>query len=354
LEAIAVASGYPTSAVGSAAYTISAPQAATPTFSPAAGMYTSAQTVTISTSTPGATIYYTTDGSTPTAGSALYLGPRTVSATETLEAIAVANGYATSATGSAAYTINTSQAATPTFSPAAGTYGATQTVTISTSTPGATIYYTTDGSAPTTSSTVYFVPIIVAASETVQAIAVEAGYSTSATATADYSLNLTTPSFSVAVSPGALSVTAGQSTAASVMVTPQNSFASPVTFSCTGLPSGATCSFSPATVTPVGGTAMTTLTVTTTTTTANLRRNSSPLFPGSTLAVALCLLGWKKRRVLPLMLLALVTLGLSICTGCGVGLTPTSQAAKATVSTVTVIATSGSIQPTASFTLTVQ
>ena len=141
--------------------------AATPTFSPGAGTYSSAQAVTIGTATPSATIYYTTNGSTPTTGSQVYSGPIMVSSTETVEAIAVASGYSTSAAGSATYTINL-PAATPTFSPGTGTYGSTQTVTIGTATPSATIYYTTNGSTPTTGSQVYSGPITVSSTETLR------------------------------------------------------------------------------------------------------------------------------------------------------------------------------------------
>ncbi len=81
------------------------PQTATPTFSPAAGTYASAQSVTIADATPSATIYYTTNGTTPTTSSTVYGGAIAVSASETLQAIAVASGYTTSAVGSAAYTI---------------------------------------------------------------------------------------------------------------------------------------------------------------------------------------------------------------------------------------------------------
>ena len=165
--------------------------AATPTFSPAAGSYTSAQTVTISDTTSGAKIYYTTDGTTPTTSSTLYSGAISVAATKTLKAIAVASGFSNSAAGSAAYTINL-PAATPTFSPAAGTYATAQTVTISDTTAGATIYYTTDGSTPTTSSTVYSGAITVSATKTIKAIATASGFSTSAAGSAAYTINTST------------------------------------------------------------------------------------------------------------------------------------------------------------------
>jgi streptogramin lyase len=78
---------------------------ATPTFSPVAGTYTSAQSVTITDSTSGAVIYYTTNGTTPTTSSTKYTTKITVSSTETVEAIAVVTGYTNSAVASAAYTI---------------------------------------------------------------------------------------------------------------------------------------------------------------------------------------------------------------------------------------------------------
>ena len=138
--------------------------------------------MSISDATSGATIYYTTNGTTPTTSSTRYTGPITVSSTETLEAIAAATGDP-SAVASATYTI-TPTVSTPAFSPAAGTYTSAQSVTISDATSGATIYYTTNGTTPTTSSTKYTGPITVSSTETLEAIAVATGDTNSAVASA--------------------------------------------------------------------------------------------------------------------------------------------------------------------------
>ena len=195
IEAAAYLTGYVNSPVATASYTISKKLPA-PAFSVAAGTYTSAQTVSISDATAGTTIYYTTDGTAPTTSSAKYSGPLTVSASETLEAIAVETGYTNSPVATAAYTIGGGcymcYAAAPVFSVPAGTYSATQTVSIADTTAGAAIYYTTDGTTPTTSSTKYSSPISVSTNETLEAFAVATGYSDSPAATASYVISSST------------------------------------------------------------------------------------------------------------------------------------------------------------------
>ena len=274
---------------------------ATPTFSPEAGVYTSAPNVTISTDTQGATIYYTTDGTDPTTSSSVYSSPITISSTTTIKAMAVKNGMENSAVATATYAIldhagteddpytvadarNAIDANTgvtnvyatgivseivtayssqygnisynisvdgtttsdqlqayrgksfngdnftseddiqvgdvvvvygtlkkhnetyefdannqlvslqraadveaPVFSPEGGAYKGTQSVTITTTTEGATIYYTTDGSTPTAESTEYTGAISVSTSTTLKAIAVK-GAKNSAVTTAHYAI----------------------------------------------------------------------------------------------------------------------------------------------------------------------
>ncbi len=152
-----------------------------PSFSPAGGTYTSAQTVTLSTSTSGASIRYTTDGSTPSSSAGtLYSGPFTVGTTTTVRAIAY-TGTASSSVSSATYTINTGgTVSAPSFSPGGGTYTTAQSVTLSSSTAGATIRYTTDSSTPSsTAGTIYTGPITVSTTTTIRAIAYTASASSS-------------------------------------------------------------------------------------------------------------------------------------------------------------------------------
>jgi beta-glucosidase len=104
LGAIAVAAGYSQSEVVSAAYTIEG-QAATPVIAPAGGSSPLARTVTISDALPGATIYFTTSGATPTTASRQYMAAITVNSTETIKAIAIAPGYSRSAVASAKFTV---------------------------------------------------------------------------------------------------------------------------------------------------------------------------------------------------------------------------------------------------------
>jgi hypothetical protein len=194
IKAMAMASGYMPSTVASATYAVSAAEtaAATPTISPASGTsFASSVSVSISDSTPSATIYYTTNGSVPSTSSSVYSGPITVSASTTVEAVAIANGYQASAVASASYTLSVAQmpAATPIISPASGTsFASSLNVSIVDSTPGATVYYTTNGSTPTTSSSVYSGPIMITAATTVKAIATASGYTQSAVGSTAYTL----------------------------------------------------------------------------------------------------------------------------------------------------------------------
>jgi Chitobiase/beta-hexosaminidase C-terminal domain/Legume lectin domain len=362
LKAIAGATGEDDSVVASAAYNITPPaRISTPTFSPAAGTYTSAQSVTISDATSSATIYYTTNGTTPGTSSTEYTGPITVSSTETLEAIAVATGFTDSAVASAAYTISLSlpSVATPTFSPAAGTYTSAQSVTISDPTSGATIYYTTNGTTPTTSSTAYAGAITVSSTETLEAIAAVAGETNSAVASAAYTIAVPS-NFTLSAAQASLTVNAGEQGTVMLSVAPVNGFDSPVTFACSGLPAGATCTFAPATVTPAGAAATTQLTISASAQSSALRPGSRPLFPFATLALTVCFFGLRRRRCRhnPL-LLAVACAGLGLLSGCGgssgggaTSPTPT-PAPTSTTSMVTVTATSGTLQETATITLTV-
>jgi N-acetylneuraminic acid mutarotase len=249
---------------------------------------------------------------------------------------------------------SSTQTAAPLFSVVAGTYTSAQSVTISDATSSATIYYTTDGSTPTVNSAVYGSSITVSTTETIKAIAIAKGLSASAVASATYTINLP-PNFSVAASPASMAVTAGQSTTLSISVTPANGFNSAVSFSCSGLPSGVSCSFSPSSVTPIEVAATTTLTIATTASAAALHRNAIPFSSGAVLAALLCCIGWRKRRQWPISVaIAAAAIGLGAFSGCGgSSASSTTAAHQPTTSIITVTAASGSLQHSTNVSLTV-
>lgn len=81
------------------------PVLAAPTLSPQPGTFTTSQSVTLSDTESGATIYYTTDGSSPNSSSAVYSAAIPVNVDTTIKAIAVATGYSNSSVASGTYLI---------------------------------------------------------------------------------------------------------------------------------------------------------------------------------------------------------------------------------------------------------
>jgi hypothetical protein len=158
-------------------------RADTPTFNIDPGIFESERIVTISSTTPGVTIHYTTTGLDPSVSSATYSGPLTISTNTTLKAIAVKNKMVNSYIQSSDYVI---KAAKPTFSPVAGTYAVAQYVTLSSTTTGASIFYTKDGSDPTDASTLYTAPVHVTETSTLKSFTVKEGMADSDISTASY------------------------------------------------------------------------------------------------------------------------------------------------------------------------
>ena len=154
--------------------------------SPNSATFETTKNVTLSSNLTalGGKIYYTTDGSTPSASNGTeYTGTITLEATTTIKAIAILN-YIQSEVAEKTYTKTPTA---PVISPASCTFNEPLTVTI-TAESGATIYYTTDGSTPTDQSTQYTGPFTVSTTTTVKAKAyVGEAYSQTAEATYTYS-----------------------------------------------------------------------------------------------------------------------------------------------------------------------
>lgn len=201
IKAIAVAEGYTQSTISTGLFTQLV--VATPVITPPTGTFSVSQVVTITEQTSGAIAHYTTDGSDPTLSSTPYFNPFTITATTTVKAKGFKNGYINSGITSNTFTQVVPVVADPVFSPSSGSFTGTINVSITTSTSGASIYWTNDGSAPTTSSNLYTGPISTAATKTYKAIAVRSGYTNSNVVTKTYTLTVTqaaTPTFSPAPS----------------------------------------------------------------------------------------------------------------------------------------------------------
>ena len=343
--------------------------AATPTFSPAAGTYTSAQMVTISDATAGATIYYTTDGTMPTTASTAYTGEIAVNSTQTLKAVAIATGYTVSAVGSSAYTINIP--VIPTVSLVSSdnpvlvgnAVSFTAMVSSASGTPTGSVNFL-DGTTSLGSATlsggaaVLTTSSLTAGSHSITAV--YSGDTVFATVTSA-ALTQTVNSSAIGIPSGGSStatVTAGGTATYMLQVTPPSTGPS-LTFSVTGLPSGATATFSPSTVAAGSATTNVTLTIAVPTT-AQDRPWQGPFGPGvAPIALGMLLLPFSKRmrkssmrRLLLLIAAAALSVGAIGCSSGGSsgggGTAPTTKTYN-----LTVTASAGSFSQSTSLTLNV-
>lgn len=159
---------------------------ATPEVSVLAGSVEEGTDVTLTCATPGASIYYTVDGSTPDSTDTLYTTPIEITDDVTIKAVAYRDGFNSSAVVTAVYEIFVTE--TPEFSLAAGEVEDNSELVITCATPGASIYYTVDGEDPDTGDTLYENPITITDAVTIKAIAVRTNYKDSAIASVSYTI----------------------------------------------------------------------------------------------------------------------------------------------------------------------
>ncbi|MDE5762984.1 MAG: chitobiase/beta-hexosaminidase C-terminal domain-containing protein [Bacteroidales bacterium] len=176
--------------------------AAEPVFSPKPGYIAKGSAVTITCATSGTKIYYTTDGTEPTASSTEYTAPVTINGLTTLKAIAVTTDGGTSFVSEAVYSV----VPVPVVTPASGrvVYDSLVKITFGEGVSGVDIYYTTDGTEPSaTNGTKYTEPFHLR-NEVIKVIAVKDG-DMSAVITREYTLIPATP----VATPGAGTVAYG-------------------------------------------------------------------------------------------------------------------------------------------------
>jgi hypothetical protein len=255
--------------------------------------------------------------------------------------------------------------------PAAGTYTSEQTLTLTESIPGSTIYYELTGPVSTNGFVQYSGPIALPDSgvETLQAYATETGYNPSNSLLAQYTLNYPA---SFAPGPGgttSLMITPGATTGntGTISVTGTNGFSGTVTLTCsvtttiTGVSDMPTCSLSPTSVAIIGAAAQTsTLTVNTTASSSAENQKKILFWPatgGATFGLVLLFVKpWKRKDRLALigLMLLFLSAGLIACGGGGSGSGGssgsktgiTNPGTTAGAYTITVTGTSGSLSTT--------
>jgi hypothetical protein len=183
-----------------------------PIISPPTGIYQGPQVVvTITNTSPGSKIYYTTTGNIPKVGTSFtkeYLGPFTLLQKTTVRAVSVKAGLDDSPVAVSFIQIeNPGIVATPVISPGAGTYEGSISVSISSATSGAEIWYTTNGNnprfdVPNSFTKLYTGPFTLFGTTTVKAVGLKSGLANSAMASANFVVNnpaiVAAPTFSPA------------------------------------------------------------------------------------------------------------------------------------------------------------
>lgn len=164
-----------------------------PTFSVEAGAVLKGTEVELASETGDAKIYYTTNGDAPTEASTLYSSKIVINEAMTIKAIAVKEGMISSKVSEAAYTVKEAVPDTvkaPTFSEQSGEVEKGTKVTLESETDDAKIYYTIDGTVPTTASTEYTAAISIDSAMTIKAIAVKEGMVNSKVSEASYTIKV--------------------------------------------------------------------------------------------------------------------------------------------------------------------
>lgn len=160
----------------------------TPSIDPNGGMFNSQPQITLTTATPGASIYYTTNGANPSQSSTLYTGPFFLAQTATVKAKAFKNNATPSGISSAFFEVTAFELPPPTIFPNGGEFAGEALISISSNILGAVIRYTLNGALPDSSSFIFSDPITLQNSATLRARVFRDGFAPSQPANADFTI----------------------------------------------------------------------------------------------------------------------------------------------------------------------